>query len=42
MRRFWLPMRPAARRISVLIVLASVAEFVFFVLVAMIWWIEYS
>lgn len=42
MRRFWLPMRPSARRITVLIVLASAAEFAFFMLVAMIWWIEQS
>ena len=41
MRRFWLPMRPAARRIAVLIVLASLAEFVFFLVVALIWWIEH-
>ena len=41
MRRFWLPMRPAARRIAMLIVLASLAEFVFFLLVALIWWIEH-
>jgi hypothetical protein len=41
MQRFWLPMRPAARRIAVLIVLASLAEFVFFLLVALIWWIEH-
>jgi hypothetical protein len=34
-------MRPAARRIAVLIVLASLAEFVFFLLVALIWWIEH-
>jgi hypothetical protein len=40
-RRFWLPMRPAARRIAVLIVLASLAEFAFFLLVALIWWIEH-
>ena len=41
MCRFWLPMRPAARRIAMLIVLASLAEFVFFLLVALIWWIEH-
>lgn len=41
MRRFWLPMRPAARRITLLIVLASLAEFAFFLLVALIWWIEH-
>jgi hypothetical protein len=41
MRRFWLPMRPAARRIALLIVLASLAEFAFFLLVALIWWIEH-
>jgi hypothetical protein len=41
MQRFWLPMRPGARRIVVLIVLASAAEFAFFLLVALIWWIEH-
>jgi hypothetical protein len=41
MQRFWLPMRPAARRITTLIVLASLAEFAFFLLVAVIWWIEH-
>lgn len=41
MRRFWLPMRPAARRIAMLIVLAGLAEFAFFLLVALIWWIEH-
>jgi hypothetical protein len=42
MRRLWLPMRPAARRITALIVLVSMAEFAFFLLVALIWWIEHS
>jgi len=41
MRRFWLPMRPSARRISMLIVLVTLAEFAFFLLVALIWWIEH-
>ena len=41
MRRFWLPMRPAARRITLLIVLVTLAEFAFFLLVALIWWIEH-
>jgi len=41
MQRFWLPMRPSARRITMLIVLASLAEFAFFLLVALIWWIEH-
>jgi hypothetical protein len=41
MQRLWLPMRPGARRIVVLIVLASVAEFAFFLLVALIWWLEH-
>jgi len=41
MRRFWLPLRPAARRITMLIVLASLAEFALFLLVALIWWIEH-
>ena len=42
MQRFWLPMRPAARRITALIVLVSLAEFAFFLLVALIWWIEHG
>ena len=41
MQRFWLSMRPRARRITVLIVLATLAEFAFFLLVALIWWIEH-
>lgn len=41
MRRFWLPMRPSARRITMLIVLVTLAEFAFFLLVALIWWIEH-
>jgi len=41
MQHFWLPMRPSARRIARLIVLASLAEFAFFLLVALIWWIEH-
>jgi hypothetical protein len=41
MQRFWLPMRLAARRVTTLIVLASLAEFAFFLLVALIWWIEH-
>lgn len=40
-QRFWLPLRPGARRITMLIVLASLAEFAFFLLVALIWWIEH-
>jgi len=42
MRRFWLPMRPSARRITKLIVLVTLAEFAFFLLVALIWWIEHG
>lgn len=41
MRRVWLPMRPSARRITTLIVLVSIAEFVFFLLVALIYWSEH-
>lgn len=41
MQRFWLPLRPAARRITLLIVLVTLAEFAFFLLVALIWWIEH-
>ena len=41
MQRLWLPMRPSARRITMLIVLVTLAEFAFFLLVALIWWIEH-
>jgi len=37
-----LVMRPSARRITKLIVLVTLAEFAFFLLVALIWWIEHG
>lgn len=40
-RRIWLPLRPSSRRIGGLIVLVTLAEFAFFPLVALIWWIEH-
>ncbi len=40
-RRFWLPLRPSSRRIGGLIVLVTLAEFAFFLLVALIWWSEH-
>ena len=39
-RRIWLPMKPASRRISKLIVLVTLAEFAFFLLVVTIFWLE--
>ena len=41
MRRLWVPMKPSARRIAWLVVLITVVEFLFFVFVALIWWIEH-
>lgn len=40
MNRFWMRMKPSARRISWLIFVITLAEFGFFVFVALIWWIE--
>lgn len=40
MNRFWIRMKPSARRISWLIFVITLAEFLFFVFVALIWWIE--
>lgn len=40
-RRLWLPLRPSSRRIGVLIGLVTLAEFAFFLLVALIWWSEH-
>jgi len=42
MRRWWLPMTPRARRITYMLVLVTAAEFVLVLLVAMIYWIEFS
>lgn len=39
-RRVWLPMKPSARRITGLIVLVTIAEFAFFLLVVSIYWLE--
>ena len=42
MRRWWLPMTPRARRITYMLVLVTAAEFVFVLLVATIYWLEFS
>ena len=39
-RHLWLPMKPSARRIARLVVLIAMAEFVFFLLVALIYALE--
>jgi hypothetical protein len=41
MRRVWVPMKPSARRIVWLLVLITAVEFLFFVFVALIWWLEH-
>jgi hypothetical protein len=41
MRWVWTPMKPSARRIVWLLYLITVAEFFFFVFVALIWWLEH-
>jgi hypothetical protein len=41
MRRVWVPMKPSARRIVWLLMLITVVEFLFFVFVALIWWLEH-
>ena len=40
MRRVWVPMKPAARRITFIIALVALAEVVLFALVMAIYWIE--
>ena len=40
MRRVWLPMKPAARRITFIILLVTLAELALFALVMAIYWIE--
>ncbi|MFN7085285.1 MAG: hypothetical protein ACK4N4_01505 [Burkholderiales bacterium] len=40
MRRVWLPMRPAARRIAFVITMVTLAEIALFALVMAIYWIE--
>jgi hypothetical protein len=42
MRRVWVPMKPSARRIAWLLYLITLAEFFFFVFVALIWWLEHQ
>ena len=42
MRRLWLPMTPRARRITYMLLLLSAAELVLILLVATIYWIEFS
>lgn len=41
MRRVWLPMKPSARRIAFLVVAVSVAEFLAFLFVFAIFWLEF-
>jgi hypothetical protein len=41
MRLVWVPMKPSARRIVWLLYLITLAEFFFFVFVALIWWLEH-
>jgi len=41
MRRVWVPMKPSARRIVWLLTLITMVEFLFFVFVALIWWLEH-
>ena len=41
MRRIWLPMKPGARRITTLLVLVTVAEFLIVLFVGLIWWVEH-
>jgi len=41
MRRVWVPMKPAARRITFIILLVTLAEIVLFALVMAIYWAEY-
>jgi hypothetical protein len=41
MRRVWIPMKPSARRVVWLLCLITVVEFLFFVFVALIWWLEH-
>lgn len=40
MRRIWLPMKPAARRITIVILVVTLAEVALFALVMAIYWIE--
>lgn len=40
MQRVWLPMRPMARRVTALIIAITILEFVAFLMVFMIFWLE--
>ncbi len=40
MRRVWQPMKPSARRISYMLIMITLAEFVLFLFVFMIFWLE--
>ncbi len=40
MRRIWVPMKPAARRITFIIIMVTLAEIALFALVMAIYWIE--
>ncbi len=40
MRQFWLPMKPGARRITYMLVWLTLAELVFVLLVALVYWVE--
>lgn len=42
MRRFWQTMKPAARRICFVLMMITVAEFVFFLLVLAVFWLEFD
>ena len=42
LRRWWLPMTPRARRITYMLVVLTVGEFVLILLAALIYWIEFS
>lgn len=41
MQRLWVPMKPSSRRIAWMLCLITAAEFLFFLFVVLIWWIEY-
>jgi hypothetical protein len=40
-RRFWIPMKPSARRIVWLLYLITLVEFFFFCFIVLIWWVEH-
>ena len=41
-RKFWIPMKPSARRIVWLLWIITVVEFFFFCFVVLIWWVEHQ